>query len=103
VTRSPLPSRLVLSEGSWLADGTPLVEYFAGYADVDGDGIVDCMDPFIRPTADNVDGDFLPDRYDPDLPFDHRPYSWMYATHGGVGAAAGGILRMLKAPGSIGL
>jgi hypothetical protein len=58
---------------------TPLGEYLGGYADLDGDGIVDCVDPEITPTADNVDGDFIPDRLDPDLRFNHRPYSWMYA------------------------
>ncbi|MSO45603.1 MAG: hypothetical protein EXQ59_02380 [Acidobacteria bacterium] len=57
--------------------------YLAGYADVDGDGIVDCLDPVITPTSDNVDGDFVPDRFDPDLRVDHHPYSWMYATRGG--------------------
>ena len=62
---------------------TPLVEYLGGFADVDGDGIVDCIDPEITPTADNLDGDFVPDRFDPDLGFDHRPYSWMYAVRGG--------------------
>ncbi len=75
---------------------TPLNEYLAGYADLDGDGIVDCMDPEIRPTADNVDGDFIPDRLDPDLNFNHRPYSWMYAARGGLGAAAQGVLGMLR-------
>ncbi len=62
---------------------TPLVEYLGGFADVDGDGIVDCIDPAITPTADNADGDFVPDRLDPDLRFDHRPYSWMYAVRRG--------------------
>jgi hypothetical protein len=61
---------------------TPLVEYIGGFGDVDGDGVVDCVDPEITPTADNVDGDFIPDRFDPDLRFDHRPYSWMYAARG---------------------
>jgi hypothetical protein len=78
---------------------TPLVEYSAGYADVDGDGIVDCMDPFITPTADNVDGDFLPDRFDLDLHFDHRPYSWMFASRTRPGAALQGVLGMLRRPG----
>lgn len=57
--------------------------YMAGYADVDADGVIDCLDPVISPTADNVDGDFIPDRFDPDLRFNHRPYSWMYAIRGG--------------------
>jgi hypothetical protein len=58
---------------------TSVSEYLKGYADVDGDGVVDCLDPEITPTADNVDGDFIPDRFDPDLRFDHRPYLWMFA------------------------
>lgn len=58
---------------------TSIGVYLAGYADVDGDGVTDCIDPYITPTADNVDGDFIPDRFDPDLRFDHRPYSWMLA------------------------
>lgn len=49
-----------------------------GVCGQDGDGITDCIDPFLTPTADNVDSDFIPDRFDPDLQFDHRPYSWMY-------------------------
>ena len=57
--------------------------YMNGWADVDGDGIIDCVDPVITPTADNVDGDFIPDRYDPDLSFKHRPYSWLLSTRGG--------------------
>lgn len=63
---------------------TSIGVYLAGYADVDGDGIVDCIDPTITPTADNVDGDFIPDRFDPDLRLNHRPYSWMYAAWGGL-------------------
>ncbi|MBI3939281.1 MAG: hypothetical protein HY315_00465 [Acidobacteria bacterium] len=53
--------------------------YLAGYLDVDGDNIVDCIDPEITPTPDNVDGDLLPDRFDPDLNFDHTPFRWIYA------------------------
>jgi len=93
--------RTLVREGTVLYDRTPVVnprtgenieplarategktsisEYLKGYADVDGDGIVDCLDPEITPTADNVDGDFIPDRFDPDLRFDHRPYLWMFA------------------------
>jgi hypothetical protein len=58
---------------------TSIGVYLAGYADVDGDGVVDCIDPDIAPTVDNVDADFIPDRFDPDLTVNHRPYSWMYA------------------------
>ena len=58
---------------------TPVATYIGGYADVDGDGVIDCVDPEITPTADNVDGDFIPDRFDPDLRVNHRPYSWLYA------------------------
>ena len=36
------------------------------------------MDPAITPTADNVDGDLIPDRYDPNRAFDHTPYFWVY-------------------------
>lgn len=66
---------------------TSIGVYLAGYADVDGDGVTDCIDPYITPTADNVDGDFIPDRFDPDLRFDHRPYSWMLAARTGAAAA----------------
>ena len=41
--------------------------------------MVDCLDPTIAPTADNVDGDFVPDRYDPDLSVDNKPLFWTYA------------------------
>lgn len=61
----------------------PILAYMNGWGDVDHDGIIDCVDPEITPTADNVDGDFIPDRYDPDLRVNHRPYSWMYAPRGG--------------------
>ena len=61
------------------AGRTPLVEYLAGFGDVDGDAVADCVDPDIATTSDNIDRDFVPDRFDPDLGFDHRPYSWMYA------------------------
>jgi len=57
----------------------PISEYLGGFSDVDGDGVVDCRDPVITPTADNLDGDFVPDRFDPDLTFGHRPRSWLYA------------------------
>lgn len=53
--------------------------YLAGYMDVDGDGIIDCIDPEITPTPDNVDGDFLPDRFDPDLNLSHGPFNWVYS------------------------
>ncbi len=53
--------------------------YLNGWGDVDGDGIIDCVDPVITPTPDNVDGDFVPDRFDPDLGLKHQPYSWRYA------------------------
>jgi len=72
---------------------TPIGVYLAGWADVDHDGIIDCVDPEITPTPDNVDGDFIPDRYDPDLQVDHRPYSWMYAARGGYFAAASALKR----------
>ncbi len=72
-----------------------LLEYLSGWADVDGDGIVDCIDPVIAKTADNVDGDFLPDRFDPDLSVDHRPYSWLYAFRGGVAQTIATDLRGL--------
>ncbi len=62
---------------------TPIANYIAGYTDVDGDGMVDAIDPEITPTADNVDGDFIPDRFDPDLRVNHRPFSWLYAERGG--------------------
>jgi len=62
----------------------PTFEYIMGLGDVDGDGIVDCLDPEITPTPDNVDGDFIPDRFDPDLTYVHKPYSWMWAERGGV-------------------
>lgn len=67
---------------------TPMVEYLAGLADVDGDGVTDCVAPAIKPTSTNIDGDFIPDRLDPDLGFDHRPYNWLYAIKGGVTSAA---------------
>ncbi len=63
---------------------TSIGTYINGWADLDGDGIIDCVDPEVTPTADNVDGDFIPDRFDPDLRVNHRPYSWMYAARGGV-------------------
>lgn len=62
---------------------TPVATYIGGYADVDGDGVIDCIDPEITPTADNADGDFIPDRLDPDLRLNHRPYSWLYTDRGG--------------------
>jgi hypothetical protein len=34
-----------------------------------------------RPT--NVDADFMPDRFDPDLGFSHRPFSWALAARSG--------------------
>lgn len=58
---------------------TSISVYLNGWGDVDGDGIIDCVDPVITPTPDNVDGDFLPDRFDPDLGLKHRPFSWRYA------------------------
>ena len=63
---------------------TSIGTYINGWADLDGDGVIDCVDPEVTPTADNVDGDFIPDRFDPDLAVNHRPYSWMYADRGGV-------------------
>jgi hypothetical protein len=53
-----------------------LYYYIAGYADIDRDGRMDCVDPSIRATADNVDADFIPDRYDPDLTVNHTPFFW---------------------------
>ena len=64
------------------AGQTPVGHYIAGYTDVDGDGVVDAIDPEIAPTADNVDGDFIPDRFDPDLRVNHRPFSWLHADRG---------------------
>ena len=58
--------------------GESLLAWLAGWKDIDGDGIIDCVDPEITPTADNVDGDFLPDRFDPDLTLKHRPYNWRW-------------------------
>ncbi|MBI2823049.1 MAG: hypothetical protein HYX74_12570 [Acidobacteria bacterium] len=55
-------------------------QYLAGFLDVDGDSVIDCMDPAITATPDNVDADFLPDRFDPDLNFNHRPFYWVYAS-----------------------
>ena len=57
----------------------PLGPYLGGYRDIDHDSVVDCVDPTIAPTADNVDGDFVPDRYDPDLSVDNKPLFWTYA------------------------
>ncbi|MBI4457261.1 MAG: hypothetical protein HY644_15385 [Acidobacteria bacterium] len=54
-------------------------QYLSGFLDVDGDRVIDCIDPEITPTPDNVDADFLPDRFDPDLNFDHRPFFWVYS------------------------
>lgn len=62
----------------------PTYEYIMGLGDLDHDGIVDCLDPEITPTPDNIDGDFIPDRLDPDLKVVHKPYSWMWAERGGV-------------------
>lgn len=67
----------------------PIGAYLAGYGDVDRDGILDCFDPYIAPTVDNVDADFIPDRFDPDLRVNHRPYSWMYA----VRSVSSGAIR----------
>ena len=50
--------------------------YYSGYTDVDRDGTMDCIDPEIAPTADNVDGDMLPDRFDPDLGANNSCYFW---------------------------
>jgi hypothetical protein len=47
-----------------------------GYRDVDADGKMDCTDTSIRATADNVDADFIPDRFDPDLTVNHTPFFW---------------------------
>ena len=58
---------------------TPLYVYIAGYGDIDRDGVIDCIDPFIEASAENVDGDFIPDRFDPDLRVNHRPLHWFYA------------------------
>jgi hypothetical protein len=55
---------------------TPAYVYFAGYADVDRDGTIDCIDPSIAVTADNVDGDMVPDRLDPDLNANNSAYFW---------------------------
>jgi hypothetical protein len=57
----------------------PVAMYMSGYGDVDHDGVIDCVDPAIAATADNVDADFMPDRLDPDLSFDHSAYFWSYA------------------------
>jgi hypothetical protein len=57
----------------------PLGPYLGGYRDIDHDSIVDCVDPAVAPTADNIDGDFVPDRYDPDLSVEHKPLFWTYA------------------------
>jgi hypothetical protein len=54
----------------------PTGEYIAGYGDIDNDGVVDCIDDHITPTADNVDGDLVPDRFDPDLNANNSPYFW---------------------------
>ena len=45
---------------------------FLGWHDSDGDGIIDCEDRDITPSAENTDGDFLPDFMDPDLSVNHR-------------------------------
>jgi hypothetical protein len=101
LTEYLIGERLLVSKDGVVYDQTPIVNprtgenieplirsyegktsvsvYLKGYADVDGDGVVDCLDPDITPTADNVDADFIPDRFDPDLRVDHRPYTWMYA------------------------
>ena len=63
---------------------TSIGAYLSGWADLDRDGVIDCVDSEVSPTADNVDGDFIPDRFDPDLAVNHRPYSWMYAHRGGI-------------------
>ena len=60
------------------AGQVPVLAYLNGWRDVDGDGILDCLDPTITPTADNVDGDFLPDWMDPDLDVRHVPFTWLY-------------------------
>lgn len=75
------------------AGQTPLVNYIAGYADVDGDGMMDCIDPEITPTPNNIDGDFIPDRFDPDLSVNHRPLTWMFAERGGFVAAIQQAMR----------
>lgn len=62
---------------------TAIYYFMNGWEDVDHDGVEDCIDPGITPTPDNVDGDFLPDRLDPDLSKKHVPATWLYAPRGG--------------------
>ena len=55
---------------------TALYSYYSGYTDIDADGVLDCVDHSITPTADNVDGDLVPDRFDPDLNANNSAFIW---------------------------
>ena len=57
---------------------TPLWYYMAGWMDIDHDGITDCLDTEIQATPDNVDADFIPDRFDPDLNSSQTTFFWTY-------------------------
>jgi hypothetical protein len=57
-------------------NGLSLQVYLNGWYDMDQNGIPDCQDPSLTPTPDNVDGDFMPDRLDPDLTRINRPFFW---------------------------
>ncbi len=51
-----------------------MASYFHGWYDLDTDSIVDCVDPLIASTPENLDGDFIPDHLDPNLSINHKPW-----------------------------
>ncbi len=52
--------------------------FLRGWQDIDNDGIIDCQDDYIKPTKDNLDGDFLPDREDPNISRVNSPYEFQH-------------------------